>query len=77
MRFARNVNYRAVLNIRAFADADKINIAAQNRAEPDARFRADFHIADDDCVVGNISRFANFRRFALKRFNHIFGCDLF
>ncbi len=72
MSFRRNVNYRAVLNVRALADADVINVAAQNRTEPNARFRADFDIADDNRIVGDKCRFVNFRMFVLKRFNHNF-----
>src|SRR5690606_16929621 len=71
MRFGRNVDNTAVLYIRSRADTDEIHIAANDRPVPDARFRADLYVADNDGVLGNECRFVNYRPFFLKRFYHI------
>ena len=70
MSFCRNVNDARVLNIRAFADAYIIDIAAQDTAIPDARIFADLDIADDDGIFSNENAFVNFRLFVLKIFYH-------
>ncbi len=42
-----DVNGGAVLDIRAFADADAVDIAANDTTEPDAAIGADMHVAND------------------------------
>src|SRR5262249_20664298 len=44
----RDVDHRAVLNVGARADADRVVVAAQHRAEPYARQRPDLDATDDD-----------------------------
>ena len=64
------MNYGIILNIDARADAYKIHVAAQNRAEPDALIRADFHVADNRCIFSDKNAVVDFRLEILKRFNH-------
>ena len=44
---------RIVLHVGAFADLDPFIVAAQHRAEPDARRTQEANLADDDGGVGN------------------------
>ena len=71
MRVRGNVNDASVLNVGAPPDADKIHIAAQNRAEPNAGIFADFDIADNRRIFGNKNAFVNFRFITLKLFYHL------
>jgi hypothetical protein len=43
----------AILHIRLPADANRLGVATNHRAEPDARFGADCHVANDDRAVGD------------------------
>ena len=54
MRVAHHVQHGAVLNIRARADADEIDVAANHGAGPDARLLADDDVADDDGLRVNV-----------------------
>src|SRR5207302_3780678 len=40
------MDHHAVLDVRARADFDRVDIAAQHGAEPDARFLPDRHVAE-------------------------------
>ena len=42
-----HMNDGIVLNVGAFANADEVNIATNDRIEPDRGFFTDVHIADD------------------------------
>ncbi len=53
MRLRTDMNDRAVLNIRSRTDTNEIDIAANDRAVPDARVLADLDVTDDDRVVGD------------------------
>ncbi len=43
-----DVQQTEVLNIGPMANADTMHVSAYDGIEPDARFRSDGHIADDD-----------------------------
>ena len=47
------MNHRAVLHVGAGADADGEHVAADGRAEPDARRVAEVHVADHGGVGGD------------------------
>jgi hypothetical protein len=65
------MNDGPVLNIRPRADPDKIDVTADDRAEPDARILADLDIADDDRVMGDESAFMDTRFCRVERSKHI------
>src|SRR5512132_1579736 len=44
--FLGDMHHRAVLDVRAFADAHHVHVAAHDTAEPDAGLRADLDVAD-------------------------------
>jgi hypothetical protein len=48
------------------ADDDAVDVAAQHRAIPHARMRAERHVADDGRVFGDENIFAEHRFFAEK-----------
>ena len=47
MRLPHHVHHRQVLDIGALADADVIDVAANDDVHPDRRFGANLHVADD------------------------------
>src|SRR5258708_19210910 len=55
-----HMQYRAVLNICARADANVIHVAAHDAERPEARVFADDHVTDHDRGGGKIRRFPNF-----------------
>src|SRR6202000_3433625 len=50
---ARDMNDRAVLNVRPLAHTDVIGVAAQHAIEPDAGAGADSDVTDDHRIVGD------------------------
>src|SRR4029077_21024561 len=44
------VDHRVVLHVAAVADPDVVAVAAQHRAEPNARVAAEVHSTDDGCA---------------------------
>src|SRR5258707_2404045 len=52
-----HMQYRAILNICARADANVIHVAAHDAQRPEARVFADDHVADHDRGGGNIRPF--------------------
>ena len=74
MRAIGDVYHRAVLNVRARADAYVVTIAAHHRAEPDGRLLADLHVADDNGCLGDVSRRVNLRVSAAKGAYHYAQC---
>src|SRR3546814_18788369 len=57
----------AVLDIGASADADMIHIRADDAIIPDARIRADLHIANNLATGGDKGARMDFRALAAKR----------
>ncbi len=62
------MNYGRVLNISSCADPDKINVAANYRAKPDAGVFADLDIADNDRVLSDEGGLVNFGSIPLNAF---------
>src|SRR5712692_3593033 len=54
-----HMQYRAVLNICARADANVIHVATDDAQRPEARIFSDDHVADHDRGGVNIRRFRN------------------
>ena len=54
----REMQHGVVLDIRVMADDDAVDVAAQHRAIPHVRMRAERHIADDRGVFGDEDTFA-------------------
>ena len=66
-RIAHDMDRRIVLNVRVPADDDGLQIAADDRIEPDVRPFHDRHIADDRSVRCNERRRVDLRHFAFVR----------
>ena len=66
-RIAHDMNRRIVLNVRVPADDDGLQIAADDRIEPDVRPFHDRHIAYDRSVRCNERRRIDLRHFAFVR----------
>ena len=73
---AHHVQHRAVLNIRARADADVVHVAANHRARPDAGVFADDHVADDDGGGVDVGGCGDFGSFAAIGSDHA-ACTCF
>src|SRR5690348_8089908 len=58
------MQHGVVLDVRVVADDDAVDIAAQYRAIPDARTRANGHVAEHDGGFGEVNSLAEPRRFA-------------
>src|SRR5712664_4898595 len=58
---AHDVQYAAVLNVGARADADVVHIAANHRARPNAGILANHHVANDDRGGINVRRSRDLR----------------
>src|SRR5882724_11621291 len=58
---AHDVQYAAVLNVGARADADVVHVAANHRARPNARILANHHVANDDRGGINVRRSRDLR----------------
>lgn len=60
----RDVQHSVVLNIRVMADGDAVDVAAQDASVPNARVRAESHIADDGSGFGDENAPAELRGLA-------------
>ena len=69
MRVAHDMEDGAVLDIGARADADEVDVAADNDAGPDAGVRADGDVADDDGLRINVRGCGDLRFAATKTAN--------
>src|SRR5687767_7812093 len=65
--FVRYVNRAVVLHVRARADADQIDVAADGRAEPDRAVVPDLDVAYQRRVFGDEHPLADARLFPVKR----------
>jgi len=65
-KIVREMQHGVVLDVRMVADDDAVDVAAQHRAIPHARMRAERHVADDGGVFGDENIFAERRFFAEK-----------
>src|SRR5205823_986699 len=70
---AHDVKDRAVLNVRACADADVVDIAADYRAGPNAGVCADDYVADQDGGGINIGGGGDLRKLAAIGSDHADG----
>ena len=61
---AHYVKDAAILDIRAGADADEVNVAADDGAGPDAGVGGDGYVTDDDGLWIDVSGFSDARRVA-------------
>jgi len=59
-----------VLNVGVGADADFVDVAANNRIHPDRHMLAEDHVADDLCGIIDIAGSRNCRLPAFKGSNH-------
>src|SRR6266571_613648 len=69
-RARHGVQNASVLYVAVRPDADGVNVAAQHGPEPDTRVLADFHAADDDGALGDVSRFGDAGAVPLIGANH-------
>ena len=65
-KIIREMQHGVVLDVRVVADDDAVDVAAQHRAIPHARMRAERHVADDGRGLGDENIFAELRFFAEK-----------
>ena len=65
-KIVREMQHGVVLDVRVVADDDAVDVAAQHRAIPHARMRAERHVADDGGGLGDENIFAERRFFAEK-----------
>ena len=61
MRAAHHVNDGAVLNVRAIADPDRVDVAANDDVHPDAALLANLDVADDLSALVDIGGRMDFR----------------
>lgn len=73
VRSMTDMNHGIVLNVRAIADADVMNVAANRAVAPDRGFFAKVNVADDLGTGFDIRGWVNLRVNATKRSNHDFG----
>ena len=66
---SHDMNRRVVLDVRAAADADRLEIAAHDAAKPDARILANHDVASHACRRRNEDRCINLRPLCLVRYN--------
>jgi hypothetical protein len=65
-KLVREMQHGVVLDVRVMADDDAVDVAAQHRAIPHARMRAERHVADDGRGSGDENIFAERGFFAEK-----------
>ena len=65
-KIIREMQHGVVLDVRVVADDDAVDVAAQHRAIPHARMRAERHVADDGGGFGDENIFSELRLFAEK-----------
>ena len=65
-KIVREMQHGVVLDVRVVADDDAVDVAAQYRAIPHARMRAERHVTDDGGGLGYENIFAERRFFAEK-----------
>ena len=73
MRSMPDVHHGIVLNVRAIAYADVMNVAPDRAVAPDRRFFAEMDIADYLGTGFDIRGWVNLRVNPSKRSNHGFG----
>jgi hypothetical protein len=66
----QHVQSRVILDVRAAADADRKDVAAHDRVEPQARVGADLDVTDHDRARGDEDRRIDARRHPAKRRDH-------
>lgn len=77
LKVAGGVDDGAVLDVRAFADFDVIDVPAQDAVVPDVCPLPDFHVAYDTCGRGDEGGFVDFRHDAavgVDEFGHADSC---
>ncbi len=64
------MHHGLILDVRARADADEVDVAAQHRPEPDARLRPQLDVADDGAARRQIDVGRDSRALGIKAINH-------
>ena len=55
------MKHGTVLNVHTVADTDRVYISAENCIEPNTAILSHYYIADDGCIVGQITIFTDLR----------------
>jgi len=63
----RQMQHSVVLDVRVVTDDDAVDVAAEHRAIPHARMRAEGHVAEHDSGFGEINAPTEFWFFAQER----------
>ena len=73
VRSVLHVNHAVVLEVRAIADADEMNVAAHGAIAPDRSLFAEMHVADHLSAWIHVRGWVNLRVHPTKRSNHDFA----